>query len=192
MRYADDATIVFELEKDAQKVMSVLPKRFGKYGLNLHPKKTKLVPLKRPRFTPGKSVKGIADGSFDLLGFTHFWAKSRKGHWVIKQKTAHSRFRRALKSINEWCKGHRHAPVAKQHAILKQKVQGHYGYYGITGNSKALVRFVHETKRIWRQWLDRRSQQRHMPWERFHQLLKRYPLPDPICIHSLYRRVANP
>ena len=191
-RYADDAVIVFEREEDAQRVMAVLPKRFERYGLTLHPEKTKLIPFRRPWRKPSKSRKRGTEESFDLLGFTHYWAASRKGNWVIKQKTAKSRFRRALKGITEWCEKHRHMPVVKQHSMLKQKLLGHYGYYGITGNSNALMRFAQGTAEIWRKWLDRRSQHRHMPWERFKRLLKRYPLPSPICIHSLYRRVANP
>jgi len=192
VRYVDDAVIAFASEEDAQRVMAVLPKRFGRYGLTLHPEKTRLVEFRRPALKRGGPVGDNGAGAFDLLGFTHHWVKSKKGNWVIKQKTAKSRFQRALKKITEWCKEHRHMPVREQQHALTQKLNGHYGYYGITGNSRAVSRFSHWVRGIWRKWLDRRSQQRHMPWERFKHLLERYPLPPPTCPHSLYRHAAKP
>src|SRR5206468_2929105 len=128
VRYVDDAVIAFASEKDAQRVMDVLPKRFGKYGLTLHPKKTRLVQFRRPALERGGSGGSGGAAAFDLLGFTHHWAASKKGNWVIKQKTAENRFQRALKRITEWCKEHRHMPVRKQQHALAQKLNGHYGY----------------------------------------------------------------
>jgi RNA-directed DNA polymerase len=188
IRYADDAVLVFADEADARRVLEVLPKRFGKYNLTLHPEKTRLVAFKRPALVAPKS--GAV--SFDLLGFTHYWTRSRKGYWVIKRKTARSRLQRALKRVADWCKEHRHMPVRDQARLLRQKMSGHYGYFGITGNSRAVTRFFHGVRVAWRKWLDRRSQHRHMPWARFERLMKRYPLPAPVCVHSLYRAVANP
>src|SRR4051812_27145107 len=127
--------IGFGREDDARRVMEVLPKRFGKYGLTLHPAKTRLIPFSRPgRGGPGAP----SPGSFDFLGFTHHWAKSRRGHWVIKQKTAKGRFSRGLRRIAEWCRGHRHRPIEEQHRTLTWKLRGHFSYFGITGNSRAL------------------------------------------------------
>ncbi len=188
IRYADDAVLAFESEVDARRMMDVLPKRFGKYGLTLHPEKTRLLPFKRPHLGAPKSD----NDTFDLLGFTHYWTKSSKGFWVIKRKTAKSRFHRALKRVTEWCKENRHMPVRKQAQALGKKLQGHYGYYGITGNSQSLARYYHEVCAVWRRWLDRRAQHRHMPWTRFHRLLERHPLPGPVCVHSLYRKEAKP
>jgi hypothetical protein len=190
VRYADDVALAFSDEADARKVLAVLPKRFGKYGLTLHPEKTRLTPFHRP--PKDDEPRGRGETSFDLLGFTHCWGKSQKGYWVIRQRTAAGRFWRAVKSINEWCKEHRHMPVPKQQQALAQKLKGHYGYYGVTGNSRALGRFSHWVTGLWRKWLDRRSQHRHMSWERFKRLLERYPLPNPVSVHSMYRRVANP
>ncbi len=195
VRYADDLVIVFEDAGDARRVMDVLPKRFGKYGLTLHPEKTRLVPFHRPRPNPkgkGHDDDGDGPGTFDLLGFTHFWARSRKGTWVVKRKTAASRMRRTLKAIAAWGKAHRHWRVRDQHAALGRKLRGHDGYFGITGNSSSLRVLRHWVERIWRYWLDRRSQNRHMPWERFAALLKRYPLPPPVAVHSVLRRPASP
>ena len=177
IRYADDVVMVFSAEDDAKRVMEVLPKRLGKFGLELHPEKTRLIRFKPvPRKGAGK---GSRPESFDFLGFTHFWGKSRKGRWVVKSKTARKRFTRALRGINEWCNRCRHVVLKDQHRILSLKLRGHYQYYGIAGNANALYRFRWEVRRIWRKWLDRRSQRSRMTWERYLRLLKRYPLPRP-------------
>jgi group II intron reverse transcriptase/maturase len=188
IRYADDVVLGFAREDDARRVLAVLPKRFGKYGLTLHPDKTRLIPFQRPPAgTTGKSGGvGHQIRSFDLLGFTHYWGRSRKGNWVIKRKTASSRFSRALHRIAQWCRSHRHLPVKEQHRILSQKLQGHDAYYGITGNSVALAGFHHRVTEIWRKWLSRRCRGKPMPWKRFKRLLKRYPLPSAHAIHSIY------
>jgi len=192
VRYADDFVIVFEREADARRVADVLPKRFGKYGLTLHPEKTRLVPFQRPRHGPQGGTPTVP-GTFDLLGFTHHWARSRRGYWVVKRRTARSRFTRALDRITEWCRANRHRPIAEQQQTLGAKIRGHCGYYGITGNSPMLGRFRHWVLRIWRKWLDRRSQKASMPWDRFNRLLERYPLPPAIAVHSTLRAAtANP
>lgn len=179
VRYADDFVIVFQREDDARKVMGVLPKRFGKYGLRLHPEKTRLLDFRRP--SGPKPPKGR---SFDLLGFTHFWAKSRKGNWVVKHKTSKSRFARAIKKVALWCKRHRHQPVAAQHQALTAKVRGHYQYFGITGNYRALARFVRQVERAWFRWLGRRSDSASRLWTDFARTMRRYLLPAPRIARS--------
>lgn len=182
IRYADDATMVFAQEADARRVLVVLAKRFAKYGLTLHPEKTRLIDFRRP------TGNGDGPGSFDMLGFTHFWGLSRKGNWVVQRKTSRSRFGRALHRVAEWCRRNRHLRVYEQHKTLVAKVRGHYNYFGITGNSRALGRFWHEVKRVWKKWLGRRSRRKQMTWERFALLISRYPLPRPYVAHSAYRR----
>jgi RNA-directed DNA polymerase len=190
IRYADDFVIGFTQEHDARRVMAVLPKRFERYGLKLHPDKTRLVRFERPpKQDDGSSGK---PGSFDLLGFTHYWARSRKGNWVVKRKTSSKRLSRALRVINQWCREHRHRPLAEQQNALSRKIRGHCAYYGITGNATALARFRYWTVRLWRKWLSRRNRERTMIWERFESLLARYPLPPAIAVHSTYRPTANP
>ncbi len=186
IRYADDAVLAFEREEDARRVMAVLPKRFGRFGLTLHPDKTRLV-----EFRPPKDDSSSGRGTFDLLGFTHFWGRSRRGRWIVRRKTAKGRFARALQAVGAWCARHRHRPVADQHATLSRKLRGHDAYYGITGNAAALGRFHHQAERLWRKWLARRSNRAGMPWSRFKRLLHRYPLPQPRVVHSTYRRAAN-
>ena len=190
IRYADDLIMGFKLESDARRVLDVLPKRFGKYGLTLHPDKTKLVDFRKPQ-EPGEPGDG-GHGSFDLLGFTFYWAKSRKGNWVVKQRTAKSRLRSALTRVKEWCKASRHRPIGEQQQALTQKLRGHYGYFGITGNSWQIAKFRYGVVRLWHKWLSRRSQKSRLNWETFSRLLKRYPLPAPIAVHSIYRNVVNP
>ena len=186
-RYADDAVMVFSHEEDAQRVLDVLPKRFGRFGLTLHPMKTCVVKFRPP--TQNKSSEGKR--AFDLLGFTHYWARSRRGYWVVKRKTSQSRFSRSLHAINQWCKTHRHQKVREQHQTLVKKLRGHYEYYGITGNTNALRCFHYEVKRIWKKWLSRRSQRSYIDWPRFTEMLERYPLPHPRAVHSIYRNVAK-
>ena len=190
VRYADDFVIVCKQEVDARRILAVLPKRFGKYGLTLHPEKTRLV-----RFLPPARHEPPEDdgpGTFDLLGFTHYWARSRRGYWVVKRKTAHKRFTRALKATAEWCWEHLHDALKDQHRTLAAKLRGHFNYYGITGNSGALSRFKREVTRLWRKALERRSRAKSLTWKRFKRLLKVFPLPPAIAVHSDLRLSANP
>ena len=186
IRYADDFVIVFEHETDARRVHDVLPKRFGKYGLELHPEKTKIARFRRPRHE--SKGKGDSDGSspetFDLLGFTHYWGRSRQGYWTPKRKTARDRFKKALHRIAEWCRENRHLKVREQHAKLVSKVRGHYQFYGITGNWQSLSDFLTRVERIWKEWLGRRSQRAYLSWDRFKAMLEVYPLPAPRIAHS--------
>jgi group II intron reverse transcriptase/maturase len=190
VRFADDAALVFEREEDARRVMAVLAKRFARYGLCLHPEKTRLVDFRSPlRAGQGSSQR---ERSFVLLGFTHFWGRSRKGRWAVQRKTASDRFTRSLREIGHWCRAHRHWPVADQQAALSRKLQGHYAYYGITGNMPALARFFYEVWRQWRKWLDRRSWHTRTSWVKLSRLSECYPLPTPRVIHSVFRRAAFP
>jgi group II intron reverse transcriptase/maturase len=190
-RYADDAVLLFANKTDAERVMNVLPKRLGKYGLELHPDKTRLVDFRRPdRFAPTGADGG--PGTFDLLGFTHVWSKARSGKWIVKQRTAKDRFRRALKRVAEWCREHRHDGVRTQQKALGQKLRGHFGYFGMTGNYEAIARFFRAVTEVWRKWLNRRSQRASMPWERMTGLLGRYPLPQPRISRPLLPRAASP
>jgi group II intron reverse transcriptase/maturase len=193
-RYADDFVVVFSDEEDARRVMRTLPLRFAKYGLTIHPEKTKVVPFRRPPRDPGPQGPDPQQrpGTFDLLGFTHCWGPTRKGGWTVKRETARSRLNRAIKSVSHWCRLNRHKPIKEQQQGLARKIRGHCQYYGITGNSWWLGAFRYRVTRLWRYWLDRRSQRARMWWHKFERLLERYPLPPARCIHSALRRAANP
>jgi RNA-directed DNA polymerase len=185
IRYADDAVLAFSDEDDARRVYEVISKRFAKYGLRLHPEKTRLVPFHRPSRHDDDDAAG--PGTFDVLGFTHYWGVSLRGSNVIKRKTSSGRFRRALARMWDWCKQHRHLPVPEQHRQLCRKLLGHYAYYGITSNGLMLQRFASAVDRFWRYWLGHRSQNSPMSWERFKQLLQRFPLPAVRIAQSVYR-----
>ncbi|MCP4679912.1 MAG: RNA-directed DNA polymerase [Deltaproteobacteria bacterium] len=194
VRYADDAVLCFEREDDALRVLAVLPKRLGRFGLALHPDKTRLVEFKRPPREERRPDRDAAakPGTFDFLGFTHYWGRSRKGNWVIQRQTMKARFSRTLSKIALWCRKARHLPMREQHRILTMKLRGHDAYYGITGNGRALANLRFFVGRIWMKWLGRRSQRARMNWKKSNRLLKRYPLPPPVIVHSIYRRTANP
>jgi hypothetical protein len=180
VRYADDAVLLFTDERDARRVFEALPRRCSKYGLALHEGKTRLV-----RFlSPARDSGGQRPGSFEFLGFLHHWGRSRKGRWVVKKRTAKGRFTAALKRIWQWCRQSRHLPIPEQQETLAAKLRGHYAYYGLKGNYLALGRFLHEVKRAWQYWLNRRSWAGRRTWDWFHRLLRRHPLPPP--------RVAKP
>jgi len=188
VRYADDFVMGLLDRRDAQRVLDVLPKRFGRYGLTVHPSKTKLVPFCPPpsRAKERNGPEAPRPGTFDLLGFTHYWGRSLRGYWVIKQKTAASRFSRAVRSIDQWCRDNRHIAIGEQQQKLNQKLRGHYAYYGVTGNSGSLTRSLWEVERRWHKWLLRRSRQRTMTWARFRLLLRRYPLARVRTVRSAY------
>jgi group II intron reverse transcriptase/maturase len=190
-RFADDYVLGFERREDAERVLQVLPKRFARYGLSLHPEKTRLVAFGRPVTRDGRMGNGQSPGTFDFLGFTHYWGRSRKGRWVLMRKTAKDRLNRGLKSLYLWCKRHRHRKLREQHAAICRKLRGHDAYYGITGNARSLRRFRSAFCRIWRKWLNRRSRRPSMSWDRFSILLRDHlPLPPARVVHSIY--AANP
>jgi RNA-directed DNA polymerase len=187
-RFADDALIVCATERDARRIRATLPKRCAKYGLTLHPEKTRVLRFTRPLYP--QEVRRLQQPeeqseTFEFLGFTHYWGRSQQGYWVVKRKTASARFTRSLKRIAEWCRAHRHYPVAWQHEQLVPKVRGHITYYAITGNLRTVQTFRWEVEHVWRKWLNRRSQRHGMKWERFARVCQRYPLPAVHVVRSL-------
>lgn len=179
IRYADDFVVLFETKQDAERFLSVLPERFGKFGLTVHPEKTRMVSFQRPDRV---DVDDDGPGTFDLLGFTHYWAVSRKGNWVVMQRTAKDRFSRALSRIREWCRWHRHDSLETQHLALSRKLSGHYAYFGITSNFDRISQLHNAVKYAWQEALARRSQRR-FPWRMMQKLLERFPLPAPRIVH---------
>jgi len=179
LRYADDFLIGFELKDDAERVMSVLPKRMGRFGLILHPEKTRLLPFRRHK---GKEPGG-GSATFDFLGFTLYWRRTLKGRWEMWCKTRCARLSRAIRAVYDWCRDHRHWPVKEQHAALVRRLRGHFHYFGVNGNQRCLRILTQMVKRAWFKWLRRRSQRTRLNWERFNALLKRLPLPEPrVCV----------
>jgi RNA-directed DNA polymerase len=177
IRYADDFVAGFERRQDAERALEMLHQRMAEYGLTLHPDKTRLVPFARP---PQGPPQPQGPQTFDFLGFTLYWHRSRAGRWIVGMKTRKARLQRALSALNDWCRRHRHQPLAEQHAALSRRLRGHYNYFGVNGNLSSLSALVHWAERIWLTWLRRRSQRaRRLTWERFKDYLKVFPLPRP-------------
>ena len=193
VRYADDIVLAFNSKEDALRVLDVLHKRFARYGLTLHPDKTRLVPFRRPpRDSRDDDLPpGRRPGSFDFLGFTHYWGRSRRGKRVIRQKTAAKRLSRSARVIWQWCKRHRHWPLAEQQARLNRQLRGHYAYFGVTGNIRSLEQLYRHSQRSWHRWLSRRSQRGYITWSSFQQLLRRHPLARPRVVHSVMPALAS-
>lgn len=183
VRYADDFVIGFEHMDDAERVLEVLHKRMARYGLALHPEKTRLLDFRRP---PKDQAGGKGPGSFDFLGFTVFWRRSLKGTWSMAFNTRRARLARAIRLVSDWCRRHRHLPVKEQHVALVRRIQGHMNYFGVTGNVRSIQRLVFCAKRVWRKWLGRRSQRGWITWARFIEIERRYPLPVPRIVVSLW------
>ena len=172
VRFADDAVLVFEQEEDARRVLKVFASRFEKFGLRLHPDKTRLVAFTRPSDSSG----AMAPQAFDFLGFSHYWGRSLRGYWVVKRRTAKDRRCRALKAISDWCRTHRHWPLQDQCKTLNQKLRGHFAYYGIRGNFADISAFRFWVERTWIKWLNRRSQRTTLTERVLVRFRRQYPL----------------
>jgi group II intron reverse transcriptase/maturase len=175
IRYADDFVIGFEYEEDAKRLNRVLPKRMQKYGLSIHPEKSRLI-----EFVPKEKEK---PPTFDFLGFTHYWAISQKGYNVVKRRTSKKKMRKVLENLRECCKENRHEKLINQYKLLRSKLLGVYQYYGIRGNYLALEKMYFDVKYNWYKWLNRRSQRKSYTWKGYGELLKYFNLPKPRIVH---------
>jgi RNA-directed DNA polymerase len=186
-RYADDYVIGFELEHDARRVMEALSKRMMKYGLRLHAEKTRLFPFNKP---PSGQSGGKGPGSFDFLGFTLYWRRTRRGNWAQNFRTRTARLRRSKQAIDDFCQSQRHKSIKEQHASLRRRVHGHINYFGVNGNLSSVAGLVRATERSWYKWLRRRSNRTRLTWQRFQMLLRAFPLPAPQVKVSLWTKLT--
>lgn len=175
VRFADDFIIMFSREDEARKVLEVLKKRFEKYGLTVHPEKTRLTGMVRPSGGSGKE-KGE---TLDFLGFTLYWGTSRRGKRILKLKTAKDRQKKCLMKMTQWCRRNRHWKIKDQAAAIAKKLEGHYQYYGVSHNWLAMSKFRDEVIQTWKKWLMRRSQKGGMSWESFKRRARPEMLPRP-------------
>ena len=182
IRFADDFAIGCELEADARRVMKVLSKRFQRFDLTIHPTKTQLVRFGKP---PAGSHTDDSNGTFDFLGFTHYWARSRRGYWVIKRQTAKKRLKRTLKALWEWCRDNRHQPITEQYKMLCAKLRGYFQYYAIRGNYRRVEVVKEFVEWVWRYWLTRRSRTKRITAEVMNELREVYQLPVPNILHAV-------
>lgn len=202
IRFADDFVIGCQREDDARRLMRMLGERSTAHGLTIHPTKSRLVDFRPPPRKVGRTKSSAGgtdgpgpkpspsepsegDGTFDFLGFTHYWARSRRGSWVIKRRTAAKRMRRGMHAIWQRCRRCRHEPVPEQHRALSAVLRGHFQYYGIRCNLPQLKRVYQWARRAWRYWLSRRGQPRAISWEKYELFLQKYPLPTPRIVHNI-------
>jgi RNA-directed DNA polymerase len=185
VRFADDFVMTFETYHDAKRVMDALGKRFGRFGLQLHPDKTRFLDFRPVRH--GGTPPDCKAQSFDFLGFTHSWGKSRKGKDVVRQTTAKSRFARSLAAVRNWCQTNRHLSVREQRVWLSAALNGHFAYFGITGNIRRIQEYRHQVVRTWHKWLERRTRGRKFLWDKFRAFLARHTLPAARIIHRYTR-----
>jgi RNA-directed DNA polymerase len=183
IRYADDAILCFQYREDALKVLRVLPKRFAKFGLTLHPEKTRLVEFGRNALAQAERT-GNKPATFDFLGFTHQCARSRRGKFTVHVQSMKKRLKRAFKVVAAWCREHRHDPVDLQQQRLNAKLRGHYQYYGRPTNYRSLWQFYRGVRRLWHKWLNRRTRGNTLSWATFNHLLQRHPLLCPRIMHA--------
>lgn len=170
--YADDFVCAFENEVDARRFYQTLPKRFGKYGLEVAEEKTNLLPFSR--------YGGDTNGAFEFLGFEFRWKISKqKGKPYVKRTTSRQRFRKSLRSLSQWCRTFRFLKVRILIGRLNSKLRGYYNYYGVYGNIASMWSFDYHARRILHKWLNRRSQRKSYNWEGFAALLKVYPMVNP-------------
>jgi hypothetical protein len=177
----------FERREEAEMVMAMLHQRMAEYGLRLHPEKTRLVPFKRP---PSGQGGGKGPGTFDFLGFTLLWRRTRVGHWGQTFKTRTARLQRAKMALDDYCRRHRHEPVKEQHAALCRRINGHINYFGVNGNLDGVARLVKAAERAWHKWLRRRSNRSRLTWQRFGDLLRAFPLPRPCVKVQLWAKLT--
>ena len=181
-RFADDFIIGCQVETDARKIMEVIPKRFDRFGLSIHPEKTKLFSFAKP--ASNKEVRK-GENTLDFLGFTHYWARARTGSWVIKRKTTKAKVRKSIVAMREWCRNNRHKPLKWQYQMLCSKLRGHFQYFGVRCNMRSMESVKHFVIRGWKYWLSRRSHKSAIPWAQFRQLLEAFPLPIPKIVHNV-------
>jgi group II intron reverse transcriptase/maturase len=179
IRFADDFILCFQYREDAEKVLEVLKKRFAKYGLTLHPEKTRLMEFGRKALAKSEETGGPKPATFDFLGFTHICKRTRRGKFTIHVHTMRKRLRRSLQAVTVWCREHRHDPVEEQQEALNRKLRGHYQYYGRSSNSRGIGEFYERVRRIWQKWLNRRTRGNTLNWTAYTALLKRHPLLRP-------------
>jgi group II intron reverse transcriptase/maturase len=182
VRYADDVVVGAHYLNDARRMLADLRERLAQFGLALHEEKTRLIEFGRLPALEHRRRGERRPETFVFLGFTHYCGWTRDGRFVVKRKTQSARLTAKLKSLREEARRRRHVPVTDQHHWLCRVLRGHYAYYGLPSNFRALNAFYRQVRRIWFRALQRR-QQRRMSWDAFQALLAHFPLPTPRITH---------
>ncbi len=186
VRYADDFVCVVKYVDDAERIEQALKNRFEKYGLEIHPTKSRRITF--GRFERENARKqNRKPNTFDFLGLTHYCDTSRKGNFKLGRKTSRKKFSAKCREMNDWLKGIRNLVKTKDWwKILAAKLRGHIQYYGVSENYASVAKFYKLTIKMVQKWLNRRSQKRKMNWARFTEYLEHYPLPKPRIVHKFY------
>ena len=186
LRYADDFVCVVQYAEDARRIEEVLKVRFERYGLEIHPDKSRVLSFGRFERENAKNQNRRAN-TFDFFGFTHYCDKTRKGRFKVGRKTSRKKFKVKCDEMNRWLKSIRNLVKTKEWwKTLRRKLQGHYQYYGVSGNMPSISEYYSITVRLVHKWLNRRSQKKRMNWSKLNNYLSCYPLPKPSIKHALY------
>lgn len=196
IRYCDDFVICVEREDDARELLEQLEQRLGKGKLRLSMEKTRIIKFRRPSGSNSDSdtnsnsdaeTKGGKPGTFNFLGLTHYWEKSRKGLYKVGRRTENKRLRKAVGKVKEWLRTNRNKmPLKDMWKRASQMLTGHYSYYGVSGNFRKIKEYHHLVERLLFKWLNRRSQKKSFTWETYSIYERRFPLPKPKIYHKLY------
>jgi len=184
--YADDFVVTFQHKDEAERFMTELTNRLGKFGLELEQSKTRLIEFGRFAEQNRKRRGDKKPETFDFLGFTHYCSKSQAGKFRVKRKTSKKKFSMKLKELNQWFRSNRHKKVRDIMPLLNAKLRGHYGYFGITDNYRSIADFYFKALKLLFKWMNRRSQRRSYTWEGFNQMLKYFPVVTPKLYVSIY------
>jgi RNA-directed DNA polymerase len=182
VRYADDSVLGFQYAEEADRFLRDFRERLGKFGLELHPEKTRRIEFGRWAEQNRKKRGEGKPETFDFLGFTHISGKNRKGNFTVRRKTMGKRMRTKLLQIKEQLRIRMHNPIVDTGKWLKSVVQGYFHYHAVPGNLDSMKMFRERISRYWRHSLLRRSQKHRLSWERFNRLLERW-LPRPRLLH---------
>jgi group II intron reverse transcriptase/maturase len=192
IRYADDFVVCFQQEADAKRFQKELEERLAKFGLEVSPEKTKVIEF-GPLAATKAERRGNKPDSFDFLGFTHYCSRTRDGRrFRMKRTTSRKKFSAATRKFKDWLKANRTRPTPELMAKVSVRLQGHYAYYGVTDNSKGIIRYAYEARKLLFKWLNRRGNRGCMNWEKFNRLLERFPLPKPQVRVSMWRQRVKP
>lgn len=187
VRYADDFIIGVQHRHEAEKIREELDKRLGKFGLKLSKEKTRIIEFGRFARENRKKRKERKPGTFDFLGLTHYCTKTKDGRFMVRVKTSQKRMNRSVESMKTWLKQVRNMlPIEKIWPTITSKLQGHYNYYGVSGNFESIQRFFYRTKCLTFKWMNRRSQKKTWNWAEFLKYLESYPLPKPKLTYAIY------
>lgn len=183
VRYADDFVLGFQSKTEAEKFLAELKGRMGKFALNLHPEKTRLIEFGRFAAEQRRARKEEKPETFDFLGFTHICDRTHRGNkFIVLRQTMRKRMRAKLQEIKKDLRERMHAGVASTGSWLRSVVNGYYRYHAVPRNLPAMVSFYREVGRIWHAALERRSQKAKVDWRRMYKVIDRW-IPQPYVIH---------